>query len=148
MAHNATHVSSRDWCPICVVSRGRSSLHRRVVVNKDTLLKFQTDFMFIRTVAENKTQPCITFKETRSGVVISLMCARKGGYEELTKEILRRFESYGFLGNHPTCILLGSKAAFDVATPRNVKIRIPSTQNPTTYAFKKYDLTKSSNWKS
>ena len=44
-----------------------------------------------------ETQPCITFVETRSGVVISSMCARKGGYEELTKEILRHFEAYGFL---------------------------------------------------
>ena len=99
MAHNATHVPFREWCPICVASRGRSSPHRRVVVNKtaDTLPKFQTDCMFIRTVAESKTQPCITFVETRSGVVISFMCARKGGYEDLTKEILRHFEAYGFL---------------------------------------------------
>ena len=90
MAHNATHDQFRDWCPNCVASRGRSSPHRRVVVNKtaDTLPKFQTDYMFIRTVAESKTQPCITFVETRSGTVISFMCARKGGYEDLTKEIL------------------------------------------------------------
>ena len=53
--------------------------------------------MFIRTVAESKTQPCITFVETRIGVVISFMCARKGDYEDLTKEILRHFEAYGFL---------------------------------------------------
>ena len=98
IAHNATNVPFRDWCPICVASRGRSSPHRRVVVNKtaDTLPKFQTDYMFIRTVAESKTRPCITFVETCSGVVISLMCARKGGYEDLTKEILRHFEAYGF----------------------------------------------------
>ena len=79
VAHNTTHVPFRDWCPICVASRGRSSPHRRVVV------------------AESKTQPCITFVETRSGVVISFMCALKGGYEDLTKEILRHFEAYGFL---------------------------------------------------
>ena len=56
MAHCATHVPFRNWCPICVASRGRSSPHRRVVVNKtaDTLPKFQTDFVFIRTVAESK----------------------------------------------------------------------------------------------
>ena len=68
MAHNATHVPFRDWCPFCVPSRERSSPHRRVVVNKtaDTLPKFQTDYMFIRTVAESKTQPCFTFVETRS----------------------------------------------------------------------------------
>ena len=56
MAYNATHVPFRDWCPICVASRGRNSPHRRVVVNKtaDTLPKFQTDYMFIRTVAESK----------------------------------------------------------------------------------------------
>ena len=49
MAHNTTHVPFRDLCPICVASRGRSSPHRRVVVNKtaDTLPKFQTDYMFI-----------------------------------------------------------------------------------------------------
>ena len=98
MAHNATHVPFRDWCPICVSIRG-SSPHRRVVVNKtaDTLPKFQTDYMFIRTVAESKTQPCFIFVETRSGVVISFKCARKGGYEDLTKEILRHFDAYGFL---------------------------------------------------
>ena len=62
----------------------------------DTLPKFQTDYMFIRTVAESKTQACITFVETRSGVVISFMCARNGGYEDLTMEILRHFEAYGF----------------------------------------------------
>ena len=76
MAHNATHVPFRDWYPICVASRGRSSPHRRVVVNKtaDTLPKFQTDYMFNRTVAESKTQPCITFVEMRSGVGISFIC--------------------------------------------------------------------------
>ena len=81
------------------VLRVVDEVHRRVVVNKtaDTLPKFQTDCMFIRTVAESKTQPCITFVETRSGVVISFMCARKGGYKDLTKEILRHFEAYGFL---------------------------------------------------
>ena len=63
----------------------------------DTLPKFQTDCKFIRTVAESKTQPCFTIVETRSGAVISFMCARKGGYEDLTKEILRHFEAYGFL---------------------------------------------------
>ena len=98
MAHNATHVPFRDWCPIKVASRGRSSPHRRVVVNKtaDALPKFQTDYMFIRTVAESKTQTCITFVETRSGVVISFMCARKGGCEDLTKEILGHLEAYVF----------------------------------------------------
>ena len=99
MTHNAKHVPFRDWCPICVASRGRSSPHSRVVVNKtaDTLPKFKTDYMFIRTVAGSKTQPCITNVEMRSGVVISFMCARKGGYEDLTKEILRHLEAYGFL---------------------------------------------------
>ena len=98
MAHNATHVPFRDWFPICAASRGRSSPHRRVVVNKtaDTLPKFQTDYMFIRTVAERQCS-AITFVETRSGVVICFMCARKGGYEDVTKEILRHFEAYGFL---------------------------------------------------
>ena len=99
MAHNVTHVPFRGWCPICVASRGRSSPHKRVVVNKsaDTLPKFQTGYMFIRKVAESKTQPCITFVETRSGEVISFTCARTGGYEDPTQEILRHFEAYGFL---------------------------------------------------
>ena len=35
--------------------------------------------------------------------MISFMCARKGGYEDLTKEILRHFEAYGFL--NPVIIL-------------------------------------------
>ena len=49
MIHDTTHVPFRDWCPFCVANRGRSSPHRRVVVNKtaDTLPKFQTDYMFI-----------------------------------------------------------------------------------------------------
>ena len=89
---DAARMVHNTRCPFCVASRGRSSPHRKVVVNKtaDTLPKFQADYMFIRTVAESKTQPCFTF-------AISFMCARNGGYEELTKEMLRQFESYGFL---------------------------------------------------
>ena len=93
-AHNATHVPFRDWCAICVASRGRSSPHRRVVVKKkaDTLPKFLTDYMFIRTVEKSKTLPCITFVETRCGVVISEMCAQKGGFDDMTNEIFRHLE--------------------------------------------------------
>ena len=93
MAHNATHVPFGDWCPICVESRGRSSPHRRVVVNKmvDTLPKFQTDYMFIRTVAESK------ISHASHTWLINFICARKGGYEDLTMEILRQFEAYSFL---------------------------------------------------
>ena len=59
-------------------SRARYSPRRRVVVNKtaDTLPKVQADYMFIRTVVDSNTQPCITLVETRSGAVISFMCAR------------------------------------------------------------------------
>ena len=53
--------------------------------------------MFTRTVLESKTQPRITFVETRSGTVMSFMCAKKGGYDDLTREIFRHFDSYGFL---------------------------------------------------
>ena len=72
VAHNATHVPFRDWCPIYVASRRRSSPHRQVVVNKtaDTLPKFQTVYMFIRTVPETKTQPCITFVACALGKVV------------------------------------------------------------------------------
>ena len=35
--------------------------------------------------------------ETRIGAVVSFMCARKGGYEDLPREILRHFASCGFL---------------------------------------------------
>ena len=80
MLHNMSHVPSRDRCQFCGARRARSSPHRRVVVNKtaDTLPKFQADCMFKRTVAEGKTQPFIAFVETRSGAVVSFMCARKG----------------------------------------------------------------------
>ena len=61
----------------------------------DTLPKFQTDYMFIRTVAE-KNSAMYYFLAKRSGVVISFMSARKGGFEDLTEEILRHFEAYGF----------------------------------------------------
>ena len=53
--------------------------------------------MFIRTVAESKTQPCITFVKPRSGVVIIFMCAQKSGHEDYTKEIIQHFEAYGVL---------------------------------------------------
>ena len=47
--------------------------------------------------SSSKTQSCITFVGTRSGVDTSFMCARKGGYEDFTKAILRHFEASGFL---------------------------------------------------
>ena len=44
--HTTRHmVPFRDWCPICVASRGRGSPHRRVVVNKtaDTLPELRSE---------------------------------------------------------------------------------------------------------
>ena len=35
--------------------------------------------------------------ETRNGVVSSFMCAKRRGYEDLAREILRHFLFYGFL---------------------------------------------------
>ena len=65
MLHTTTHVPFRDWCPFCVVSRGRSFPHRRVVMNKtaDILPKFQTDYMFIRTVEESVKTVEIVLRE-------------------------------------------------------------------------------------
>ena len=100
--HCTTHVPFRDWCQFCVASRGQSSSHRRVVVNKtaDTLPRFQADYIFIRTVAESKTQPCMSFVETRSGSVISFTCAKKERDEDLTTEKNRYFvSSYCFLNS-------------------------------------------------
>ena len=92
LAHNATHVPFRDWCPICVASRGRSSPHKRVVGEQEGgyTAEIPDRLHVLRTVAESKTQPCITFVGTRSGVVISFMCARKGGYEQKSCDILKR----------------------------------------------------------
>ena len=91
MAHNATHVPFRDWCLICVASLGRSSPHRQVVVNKtaDTLPKIP-DRLHVHTDSGREQNSAMYHirGNARSGVVISFMCARKGGYEDLTKEIL------------------------------------------------------------
>ena len=74
MLHYTTHVPFPDWCPFCLTSRARCSPHRGVAVNKtaDTLPKFHSDHMFIRTVADSKTEPCITLVETRSGAADQL----------------------------------------------------------------------------
>ena len=68
MAHNATHVPFRDWYPIRVASRGRSSPHRRVVVNKtaDHYRNSSQTTCSFSTVAESKTQPCIRGKRAGS----------------------------------------------------------------------------------
>ena len=65
----------------------------------DTLTEFPADYMFTHSVAESKTQPCITFVESCSGAVISFMCAKKEGpgNEDLTRGFLCFFESYAFL---------------------------------------------------
>ena len=79
--HTDTHVPFRGWCPFCVASRARGSPHRRVVVNETagTLPKFQANNMFIHTVAESKTLPCIKFVQHAVE-----QCAKKGGYEDFT----------------------------------------------------------------
>ena len=96
MAHNATHVPFRDWCPICVASRGQSSLHRRVVVNKtaDTLSKFQTDYFSSEQWQRAKLSH-VSHSCKRAVEWWPASCAlRKGGFEDLTKEILRQFWSW------------------------------------------------------
>ena len=66
MAHNATHMLHSEIGAQFVLQVVDEVLrHRRVVVNKtaDKLPRFQTDYMFIRTVEESKSQPYITFVE-------------------------------------------------------------------------------------
>ena len=59
---------------------------------------FKADYIFIRTVADSKPLPRITFVETRSGaVVISFMCERKGVYEDMTRGFSGQFQSHMFL---------------------------------------------------
>ena len=94
MVHNTTHVPFRDWYPFCVASRGRSSPHRRIVVNNtaDTLPKFQADYMFTRTVAESRTQPCVTFVENAQWYSDQLHVRKERwirGREEENPETLR-----------------------------------------------------------
>ena len=80
---------------------GRSSPHRRVCGEQgraDTLPKIPDRFrVHSNSGREQKVSHVSHSWKTRSGVVISFMCARKGGCEDLTKEILRHFEAYGFL---------------------------------------------------
>ena len=107
MAHNTTHVPFRDWCPICCDSWTKFSAQTSCGEQDGGYRNSRQKNMFIRTMAESKIQPCISFVETPSGVLISFMCARKGGYEDLTKEILRHFEAYGFL--HQVIIQCGKE---------------------------------------
>ena len=92
--------------------------------------------MLLRTVAESKTQPCVTFVETRSGVVISFMCARKGGYEDLSKEILRHFEPHGFLNpviiqcDKETSIIDVCRKVSRERNARTVLRFVPKTSHP------------------
>ena len=62
MAHNTTHGPTQRLVPIlCCESRTKFSAQTSCGEQEkkaDTLPKFQTDYMFIRTVEESKTQPC------------------------------------------------------------------------------------------
>ena len=151
MAHNATHVPFRDWCPFCCESRTKFSaqtscgeqdggysaetpdgLHVHTNSGRAHFF-FTTDTLRTTSpknpkstlrhraklkVSEQKPRLPLNLwrpadarkNDTPSpralmansamyhirGNAQSFMCARKGGYEDLTKEILRHFEAYGF----------------------------------------------------
>ena len=78
MTLNATHVT-------------KIFSNRRVVgeqSNGHTAEVSGQDHIFIPTVAESKIQLSFTIVESHNGVAISIMCARKGGCEDLAKEKL------------------------------------------------------------
>ena len=79
------------------IPRPTCSPHKRVMVNKtaDSLAKFQADHMFISAVAESKNRASRSWKHAVERN--SFLCAKKRGYEDLTRETLRHFESHGFL---------------------------------------------------
>ena len=93
VAHKATHVPFRDWCPFCVASRERSSptTHRALCRSSRRIACSFEQWQ------RAKLSHALHSWKKRSGVVISFMCDRKAGYEDLTKEILRHFEAYGLL---------------------------------------------------
>ena len=74
--------------------------------------------MFIRTVAESKTQ--------RSEAFISVMCARRGGYEDLTREILHHFDRKPLGGRRETGEEHSTKLNFDV----EVDVGVQATLEP------------------
>ena len=99
MAHNATHVPFRDWCLICVASRGRCSPHRRVVVNKDGGYSAEIpDGLHVYSDSGREQNSAMYHIRGNAQWSSDQLHVRpKGGYEDLTKEILRHFEAYGFL---------------------------------------------------
>ena len=76
MAHNATHVPFRDWCPFCVASRGRSSPHRRVVVNK-TACGTRVVVQLQNLVRECLAQGCCEGKHIHTSTMHSYICKRQ-----------------------------------------------------------------------
>ena len=65
------------------------------MVNKtaDTLPKFQADYRFIYVLWLRAKH---TMQYVCGNTQWSFMCAKKGRYEDLTREILRHSKSYGF----------------------------------------------------
>ena len=89
MAHNATHVPFRELVPnLCCESWTKfggytAEIPDRLHVHSNGGREQNSAMHHIRGNAQWRGD--------------RFMCARKGGYEDLTKEILRHFEAYGFL---------------------------------------------------
>ena len=83
-------------------SRGRSTPHRRIVEkNVDPNdpharhPKFQCDYMFMRSFAEDKVVPCLSLVE-KGGCVLARRLDKKSGNENTVKEIVTQLEFLGF----------------------------------------------------
>ena len=74
LEHNVTHLPYRNWCPICVQSRGRQNNHPK---QHSKLPIIQLDFGYIKGFDDNKVHPILTASDIQSGMIMAIQLTDK-----------------------------------------------------------------------
>ena len=84
--HNLTHLPYRNWCPICVESRGKADSHKKQTSKQPVI---QIDFCYIKGIDEQQTTPILTAIDIQTGMISATLISDKQPlFEYATNQLL------------------------------------------------------------
>ena len=84
--HNLTHLPYRNWCPICVKSRGKADSHKNQTSKQPVI---QIDFCYIKGIDDQQTTPILTAKDIQTGMTsATLVTDKQQLFEYATNQLL------------------------------------------------------------
>ena len=99
IAHNATHVPFRSWCPHCVAAAAKATGHRRMEESEERCIPcLHADYWFMRDDRGCEATPVIVVKDDESKGIGAHVVTMKGNVDWVAEKLVEDVEKFGHFG--------------------------------------------------